>query len=79
MDECQYKQYLQQCWINFMRTRYLPQEIQEYIFVLTRNLLAEYFPDQPKPEERKFRMLHRAFQANSLDAYLFVLRRWDIL
>lgn len=79
LDETQYKQYLQQCWVNFVRTRYLPEDIQESIFVLTRNLLLKYFPNQSAPPERKYRMLYRALRVNSYEAYLFVLRRWDIL
>lgn len=79
LDAVQYKQYLQQCWVNFIRTRYLPEEIQESIFVLTRELFSRHFPNQSAPAERKFRMLHRAFRANSYEAYLFVLRRWDVI
>lgn len=78
LDAVQYKQYLQQCRVNFIRTRYLPEEIQESIFVLTRELFARHFPNQRAPEERKYRMLHRAFRVNSYEAYLFVLRRWDV-
>lgn len=78
LDAVQYKQYLQQCWVNFIRTRYLPDEIQESIFILTRELLSWYFPDERPPVERKYRMLHRAFRANSYEAYQFVLRRWDV-
>lgn len=79
LDEVQYKQYLQQCWVNFIRTRYLPEEIQKSIFVLTRELLSQYFGHLRAPMERKLRMLHRAFRANSYEAYLFVLRRWEVL
>ena len=79
LDEVQYKQYLQQCWINFIRTRYLSEEIQKSIFVLTQELLTQYFGHLRAPMERKLRMLHRAFRANSYEAYLFVLRRWDVL
>ena len=78
LDEVQYKQYLQQCWVNFLRTRYLPEDIQESIFVLTRELFAQYFSAQSSPTERKYKMLHRAFRSNSYAAYLFVLRRWDV-
>lgn len=79
LDAVQYQQHLQQCWVNFARTRYLSDEIQESLFVLTRALLARYFPNQTPPSGRKFRMLHRAFRAGSYEAYLFVLRRWDVL
>ena len=79
MDECQYMKYLQQARVNYLRTQFLPEEIQESIFVLTRKILADYFPNQPMPKERRLRMLHRAFQSNSFHAYLFVLRRWDII
>lgn len=79
LDAVQYQQYLQQCWVNFARTRYLSEEIQESLFILTRALLAQYFPNQPPPSGRRFRMLHRAFRAGSYEAYLYVLRRWDVL
>jgi glycosyltransferase involved in cell wall biosynthesis len=79
LDDTQYKQYLQQCWVNFLRTQFLPEEIQESIFVLTKELLVKHFPNQSAPAERKYRMFHRALRASSYEAYLFVLRRWGIL
>ena len=78
MDESYYRQYLQQSWVNFLRTRYLPEDIQKSIFVLTRELLNKHFQNQAAPKQRKFRMLHRAFQAGSFEAYRFLLARWEL-
>lgn len=79
LDETQYMQYLQQCWVNYVRTRALPEEIQKSIFALTRQLLKTYFPNQTISQKGRLNLLHRAFRANSFDAYRFVLDRWDII
>lgn len=74
-----YTQYLQQCWVNYIRTRYLPDNIQKSIFVLTKALFSKYFSNQQPVNGLKYKMLHQAFKNNSYEAYLFVLRRWEVI
>ena len=71
------EQYMQQCWINFMRTRYLSTAIQEALFVLTASLYERHFDGHDL--SGKHRMLFRAMKRRSFEAYEFVLKRWDVL
>ena len=71
------EQYMQQCWINYMRTRYLPIEMQEAMFVLTSELYAEYVVGCKLSGKNK--MLFRAMKRRSFRAYEFALKRWDVL
>lgn len=79
LDNIHCKQYLKQCYVNFLRTRFLPRNIQEYLFVLTENIFQNEWKHEVFFNERKFRWLKKAIDKNSFDAYLFVLERWDLI
>lgn len=79
LDEGQYAQYLQQCWVNYIRTRQLPDDIQESIFVLTKQLFQQYFPKQTVSHAERRKLLHQAFRSNSYCAYRYLLERWDLI
>lgn len=81
LDEEEYVLYLHQCWVNYIRTRQFPQEIQESLFVSTSELLRNYF-DRIKGRKlpsRRMRLLDRAIRKNSFSAYYYLMQRWELL
>lgn len=79
LDETTYKEYLKQCYINYLRTRYLSQELQESLFVLTAEILNEQWKKLRVSEPNKFKMLDKAIKKRSFAAYRYVLERWELL
>ncbi len=80
LDSKVYEQYLRQCWINFLRTQYMDVEIQESLFVATAELYSRYFGDvKLKTNDKKLKLLHRALCKRSYAAYVFLMKRWEIM
>lgn len=75
----EYIQLLQQCWVNYIRTRYMPQNIQECLFVLTCEMLEAYWPSVTIRGINKYRLLHMAMRRRSFAAYQYVLQRWECI
>ena len=79
MGKEQYEQYLQQCWVNYARTRELPDNIQKSIFVLTRQLLYKYFSGKIVLSTKRLKLLNKAFKSNSYCSYRYILDRWNLI
>lgn len=79
LDEYTYKEYLKQCYINYLRTRYLPQKLQECLFILTADLLEKYWKNIIVKTPNKFNMLDKALKKRSFTAFCYVLDHWELL
>ena len=76
--EREYVDYLQQCWLNWFRTKELPGKVQESMFVLTCDLYRKYFEAiKLKNSAKKYKWLDHIIKKKSYDAYVFVMQRWD--
>ena len=75
----EYVQLLQQCWVNYIRTRYMQQNIQECLFILTCEMLETYWPSEKIRSMNKYRLLHEAMRRKSYAAYRYVLQRWECM
>ena len=78
LDMYMYKEYLKQCYVNYLRTRYLSEELQESLFVLTVEMLNEYWQDTYIKSPNKFKMLDQALKRKSFKAYRYILERWEL-
>jgi len=80
LDSCMYEQYLRQCRVNFLRTQYLSEEIQESVFVATAGLYEQHFGGvKLHTKENKLKLLHRALKKRSFAAYVYLMKRWEIM
>lgn len=79
LDEYTYKEYLKQCYINYLRTRYLSEELQESLFILTADMLNGHWKDTYIKGPNKFKMLDQALKKRSYKAYCYILERWELL
>lgn len=79
LNQVDYDRYLVAVWRNWIRTKTLPDDVQEWMFVLTCDLFNNNFKLIYKGEQRKKSMLERAIKNKSYPAYRFVLERWDVL
>ena len=75
----EYVQLLQQCWVNYIRTRYMKQNIQECLFILTCEMLEAYWPSEKISSMNKYRLLHEALKRRSFEAYRYILQRWECM
>lgn len=75
----EYVQLLQQCWVNYIRTRYMQHNIQECLFILTCEMLEAYWPSVRIRSMNKYRLLHEAMRRRSYAAYRYVLQRWECM
>lgn len=80
LGEQEYMQYLQQSWVNWIRTKEMPKEVQESVFVLTAELYEKYFKKISfKNQKSKFKWLDHALKRRSFQAYEFLMQRWNVL
>lgn len=80
LGEQEYMQYLQQSWVNWIRTKDMPIEIQEAMFVATASLYDQFFGQVQLNEcEKKYKWMRIAMRKKSFSAYEFVMKRWEIL
>lgn len=79
LNEEEFSDYLQQCWVNYIRTQELPYNVQESIFVLTGYLLQKYFSKKIVVSDKKLKLLQRSFRSNSYHAYDYILKRWNLI
>lgn len=79
LDEYTYKEYLKQCYINYLRTRYLSEELQESLFILTADMINGHWKDTYIKGPNKFKMLDQALKKRSYKAYCYILERWELL
>lgn len=81
LDSEEYALYLYQCWVNYIRTRQFPENIQESLFVSTAELLRNYFGSikSRKMLSKRMRLLDRAIGKNSFSAYYYLMQRWELL
>ena len=78
LDKYTYKEYLKQCYINYLRTRYLSEELQESLFILTADMLNGHWKDTYIKGSNKFKMLDQALKRKSFKAYRYILERWEL-
>lgn len=78
LDEYTYKEYLKQCYINYLRTRYLSEELQESLFILTADMLNGHWKETYIKSPNKFKMLDQALKRKSFKAYRYILERWEL-
>ena len=80
LGELEYIDYLQQSWVNWIRTKELPAKVQESMFVLTCDLYQQYFGKvKIKSSARKYKWLACIMKKKSYDAYVFVMQRWNLV
>lgn len=79
MNQSDYNRYLVAVWRNWARTKALPANVQEWLFVLTCDMFHKNLPFCYDGEQLRMRMLEETIRHRSFQAYCFVLMRWDIL
>ena len=79
LGQVDYDRYLVAVWRNWIRTKALPDDVQEWIFLLTCDLFCENLKFAYEGKQRKKSMLEKAIKNKSYQAYCFVLDRWDVL
>lgn len=79
LDCYTYKEYLKQAYINYLRTRYLPENIQESLFILTAEMLDKYWKNVKVKSPIKMKWLDQAIKQRSFLAYSYVLERWELI
>lgn len=78
-DSAEYRLYLHQCWVNYLRTRHLSEEIKLNLFSATRKLLMCCFSDAAADLRGKERLLHQALKCGSYEAYNYLMDHWEIM
>ena len=71
--------YLFACYRNWGRTRNMPLDVQESLFVLSCDLLNTYFNQFFKIYDGKYQRLLRTFERRSFAAFLVTVRNWNIM
>lgn len=71
--------YLFACYRNWGRTRNMPLDVQESLFVLSCDLLNIYFNQFFKIYDGKYQRLLRAIERRSFSAFLVIVKNWNIM
>lgn len=74
-----FEDYLFACYRNWGRTRNMPLDIQESIFVLSCDLLHTHFNQFFKLYDGKYQRLLKAIERRSFGAFLVTVRNWYIM
>lgn len=74
-----FENYLLACFRNWGRTKNMPLDIQESIFVLSCDLLNTYFKQCFKEYAGKYSRLLKAIEHQSFDAFLITVKNWWIM
>lgn len=74
-----FESYLFACYRNWGRTRKMPLDVQESIFVLSCDLLNLYFNQFFEAYNGEYQRLLKAIERRSFDAFLVTVRNWNIM